>query len=203
MPFGAHIDTGRPPAYPACMTIPPEPPPSGQEHETVSTPGVADGRERQLDPRSVTVERIGGAIGAALMSLPLVIGTVSGALFGSLGLAGRVLLVCGGLLIALLLFARALYWPGLAFRYAFWRADERGLRIRRGVIWRTEIFVPKSRVQHTDVSRGPIERGFGLAKLVMHTAGTHDASVVLEGLAEADAFALRDFLIDVDGGDAV
>jgi membrane protein YdbS with pleckstrin-like domain len=111
--------------------------------------------------------------------------------------------VGGALIIALLVFSRSVFWPGIAFRHAWWRADERGLRIRRGVIWRTEIFVPKSRVQHTDVSRGPIERGFGLAKLIMHTAGTHDASVVLEGLAEEDAFALRDFLIDVDGGDAV
>lgn len=164
---------------------------------------VADGRERQLDPRSVTVERIGGLIGACLISLPLLIGGISGAVFASIGTAGRLALVGAALLIIALAFSRAIFWPGLAYRHASWRADERGLRIRRGVIWRTEIFVPKSRVQHTDVSRGPFERGFGLAKLIMHTAGTHDASVVLEGLAESDAFALRDFLIDVDGGDAV
>ena len=179
---------------------PPQPP--TPEPETPS-PGVADGRDRQLDPRSVTVERIGGAIGACLIGVPLLIGGASGALFGSMGMAGRVTLVSGALLIGGLLLLRAILWPGIAYRHAWWRADERGLRIRRGVIWRSEIFVPKSRVQHTDVSRGPIERGFGIAKLIMHTAGTHDASVVLEGLAESDAFALRDFLIDVDGGDAV
>ena len=190
-----------PPEVPQPPDLAPEALPSEGPPERALT--VADGRERQLDPRSVTVERIGGLIGASVISVPLLVGGVSGALFSSAGFAGRVALVGGALLVALFLFSRSIFWPGIAYRYAWWRADERGLRIRRGVIWRTEIFVPKSRVQHTDVSRGPIERGFGLAKLVMHTAGTHDASVVLEGLAEDDAFALRDFLIDVDGGDAV
>ena len=180
-----------------------EPPQPPSQAPGAPAPNVANGQDRQLDPRSVTVERIGGAIGACFIGIPLFVGGVSGAVFGSMGLAGRLALVCGALLVGGLVLLRALAWPGIAYRHASWRADERGLRIRRGVIWRTEIFVPKSRVQHTDVSRGPIERGFGLAKLIMHTAGTHDASVVLGGLAESDAFALRDFLIDVDGGDAV
>lgn len=37
-----------------------------------------------------------------------------------------------------------------------------------------------------------MERFFGLATLTLHTAGTHNASVSLPGLAEADALAIRE-----------
>ena len=33
---------------------------------------------------------------------------------------------------------------------------------------------------------------FGLATLVVHTAGTHNASVALPGLAQADAASMRE-----------
>jgi hypothetical protein len=52
--------------------------------------------------------------------------------------------------------------------------------------------VPFGRVQHIDVEKGPVERYYGLATLVLHTAGTHNASVSLPGLAEEDALAMRE-----------
>ena len=48
------------------------------------------------------------------------------------------------------------------------------------------------RVQHIDVTRGPLERYFGLATLVLHTAGTHNASIRISGLGEDDALAMRE-----------
>ncbi|HWK41926.1 MAG TPA: PH domain-containing protein [Croceibacterium sp.] len=66
------------------------------------------------------------------------------------------------------------------------------LRVVRGLLWRKDTVVPFGRVQHIDVERGPIERYYGLATLVLHTAGTHNASVPLPGLAEADALEMRE-----------
>lgn len=66
------------------------------------------------------------------------------------------------------------------------------LRIVRGVLTRRDTTVPFGRVQHIDVRQGPIERLFGLATLTVHTAGTHNASVHLPGLAHEDALNLRD-----------
>ena len=63
--------------------------------------------------------------------------------------------------------------------------------------------MPRSRVQHTDVSRGPIERGFDLATLIVHTAGTENASISLGGLKAASAYAIRDYLIGSGEDDAV
>jgi membrane protein YdbS with pleckstrin-like domain len=50
-------------------------------------------------------------------------------------------------------------------------------------------------VQHLDVERGPLERQFSLATLVVHTAGSQTTALRLSGLEEPDAVALRDALI--------
>ncbi|MFA6218877.1 MAG: PH domain-containing protein [Erythrobacter sp.] len=66
------------------------------------------------------------------------------------------------------------------------------LRVVRGILFRSDTVVPFGRVQHIDVDQGPLERAFGLATLTVHTAGTHNASVSLPGLAQADAAAIRE-----------
>ena len=66
------------------------------------------------------------------------------------------------------------------------------LRVVRGLWFRSDTVVPFGRVQHIDVTQGPLERAFGLAMLVVHTAGTHNASVALPGLAADDAAAMRE-----------
>ncbi|HEY6817230.1 MAG TPA: PH domain-containing protein [Croceibacterium sp.] len=66
------------------------------------------------------------------------------------------------------------------------------LRVVRGLLFRTDTVVPFGRVQHIDVNQGPLERAYGLATLALHTAGTHNSSVTLPGLAHADALAMRE-----------
>ncbi len=66
------------------------------------------------------------------------------------------------------------------------------LRVVRGLVFRSDTVVPFGRVQHIDVHQGPLERGYGLATLVLHTAGNHNASVSLPGLGHDDAMAMRE-----------
>ena len=80
-------------------------------------------------------------------------------------------------------------------RRTTWHLDERGLHVRRGLVWRKEILVPRSRVQHLDLERGPIARRFGLATLVIHTAGTRLNALRQAGFLDEDAVALRDALL--------
>lgn len=80
-------------------------------------------------------------------------------------------------------------------RRTHWKLDARGLQVRRGLVWKHELLVPRSRVQHLDIERGPIERRFGLATLVVHTAGTRLHALRQSGLLDADALALRDALL--------
>ena len=52
--------------------------------------------------------------------------------------------------------------------------------------------MPFGRIQHIDVDQGLLDRGFDLATLVVHTAGTHNSTVSLPGLSEPDAAAIRE-----------
>ncbi|WP_237451917.1 PH domain-containing protein [Qipengyuania oceanensis] len=76
-------------------------------------------------------------------------------------------------------------------RKGFDMGDDR-LRIVSGFLFYSDTIVPFGRVQHLDVLQGPLERAFNLATLVLHTAGTHNSSVSLPGLAHKDAVAMRE-----------
>ena len=125
------------------------------------------------------------------------------------GPAAALLIVSGGfgsagvnvaLWLVLVIVAFALGWRlGLArFHRTRFALDAAGLRIQRGLWWRGETLVPRSRVQHTDINRGPLDRRLGLSTLKVYTAGTRLAHVTLAGLPEARAVELRDALVTAD-----
>lgn len=66
------------------------------------------------------------------------------------------------------------------------------LQVVRGWMFHVDTIVPLLRVQHIDVARGPIEKLFGTATLVVHTAGTHNSVVTLPGLEPQRAEEIRD-----------
>ena len=88
----------------------------------------------------------------------------------------------------------ALAWVLPERRYRAWgyRLDEDELFIRAGRIVRYRTVVPFSRVQHIDVSQGPIERRYRLGRLTLHTAGTRTAAVWVPGLDYEEAERVRD-----------
>lgn len=96
-------------------------------------------------------------------------------------------------------------WMALRrYRYTRWLVDETGIGHRRGRMWQVETRVPRTRVQHVDLKHGPLERAFGLATLVVHTAGSRDSAVAVSGLDAGEAVRLRDLLarqIDQDDAD--
>lgn len=86
-------------------------------------------------------------------------------------------------------------WLGARrYRHTRWLLDADGFGLRRGRLWHSDTRVPGSRVQHLDIRRGPLERHFKLATLVIHTAGTRHSEVSVSGLDAADAERLRDHL---------
>jgi membrane protein YdbS with pleckstrin-like domain len=158
---------------------------------------------QQLDPRVVPMRKAIGLVVAAVVavvSMPVPISAWSAARGSIVALAGFGLLwVLGNLIFALFLQR----WPAVVYRHTSYGIDERGLEIRRGVIWKRVVNVPRSRVQHTDVSQGPLERRYGLGTLVIYTAGTEYARITLAGLEHAVALALRENLMPEAGTDAV
>jgi membrane protein YdbS with pleckstrin-like domain len=186
---------------------PPEaapPEPAAPTPEPALPSWVAAGSERPLAAAWITVARINGLIWAAIFTGIAAVGLTFAVIASdTLTLAGGgIALFAIGAAFAL----RAYLWPTVAYRHSSYRFAEEGLQLRRGVVWRSQVAVARSRIQHTDVSQGPIERIYGLATLTVHTAGNHYAAIGLPGLEYADALAARDFLLAAraaDAGDAV
>ena len=164
--------------------------------------GIADmgDADQVLDPASVTAARLAGAIGVAVAASSALAAVLVAAVATPLGAPAAAGLGTAVLALSAAGAAACYLWPAVRYRHIRYRLDAHGVTIRRGVVWRTVTSVPTSRVQHTDVSRGPVERYFDLATLVIHTAGTRDASVALSGLGHREAIVLRDRLIEAGGG---
>jgi membrane protein YdbS with pleckstrin-like domain len=169
--------------------------------EAASHP-VVDDVEQQLDPRFVDLQRLRNTIVAAVLTAVLGVPTLI--LWAAIGLwlAGLVLVPLW-LGLSGVLFWHLRRWPGIAYKHASYRVDDMGIEIRKGVYWRRVTSVPRSRVQHTDVSQGPLERRFGLGTLVIHTAGTMNANVSVAGLEYGTAQRIRAQLMPRSDGDAV
>ncbi len=97
----------------------------------------------------------------------------------------------------------ALVWAGAGWIYAGRAYDAfgatlvegEGVIVRKGVWWRAEIMVPISRLQHIDVNQNPLDRRWNMARLTLHTAGTHDKGTRIYGLPLEHAHALRNTLL--------
>ena len=155
---------------------------------------------RELDPRVVTVWTVQEAIGygvLALLALAVDIGARLAGLDvpGPPGLVAGLLAVAGGL---------AAWWvPRASYRHWRYHVAEDALELRHGVVRRIHSAIPYFRVQHIDVSQGPVERAVGLARLVVHTASA-GTDATIPGIAVGDAEGLRRLILARAGhGDAV
>jgi membrane protein YdbS with pleckstrin-like domain len=171
----------------------------------IDEPAAAAAAEgfQHLDPRAVPFQRTVAAIVSAVLAVATAVGALAGAaanyespatvaLIGLAWFAGNGLLAWHGQ-----------RWQAIDYAHTTYRVDDRGMEIRRGVFWREATNVPRSRVQHTDVSQGPLERRYGLGTLVVYTAGTEHAKVTLGGLDHAVAMGIREHLTPERGTDAV
>ena len=161
--------------------------------ESVAPPG-----HELLDPRFVPLQRQVGWYVTAVMSLALISAAVA-----VLGLRRWYwcVLIWGVGSVALAWFSYR--WPEIEYRHTSYRVDADGIQIRSGVYWREVTHVPRSRVQHTDVAQGPLERKYGLGRVVIYTAGTAHSRIVLPGVAHSTALTIRDHLLPRESDDAV
>lgn len=140
---------------------------------------------RPLEPAYLSVLRTRAAINAAvLIALALAGEAAMRSQGGWPGLVVSPVLVFAAWSV---LVAPRRRWARWA--YAF---TERELHVARGWFTHAHTIVPVRRVQHIDLTRAPLERRYGLATLVLHTAGTEHSRVVLPGLAHAEAERIRD-----------
>lgn len=71
--------------------------------------------------------------------------------------------------------------------------------LRKGIWWRIEAYLTRTRVQYVDVRQSPWLRQFGLARLSVYTAGTATQAWHIAGLSLQQAHDVRRALVG-DGG---
>ena len=143
-----------------------------------------------LDPRYVSLQRELGWYWTAGMSVAFLIGS-----FVALGPRRWYWSLLLWMAATLALGWWSYRWAEIEYRHMSYELDEQRIEIRRGVFWQSVHNVPRSRIQHTDVSQGPLERKYGLGRLIIYTAGTHHSRVDLPGLTHQTAFEIRDRLL--------
>ena len=112
-------------------------------------------------------------------------------------------LVRGSAAFAGLLLLLSLVQPALAWWTWSYGMDDELLIARYGILFREEKIIPISRLQHVDLRRGPVERLFSLATLVVFTAGSEAAAFRVPGLTVERARAMRDRILAVRGDDVL
>lgn len=96
--------------------------------------------------------------------------------------------------VAVLAIIAVIVAPQRIYARLGYRVGDRLLQVVRGWAFHTDTVVPFVRVQHLDVTRGPLDKLFGTASLVIHTAGTHNSIVIVPGLAPSRAAEIRDII---------
>ena len=168
----------------------PPPAPSSSREEW-----QADGRFRKLDPGFIPTESIGSWVFTAFCAAALMMGTALALALEWFTLPLLGLIVgCGFMVVGLLVFL-SIKLPRWQYEHIRYAVSDAGIEIHQGIIWRSIINVPRTRVQHTDVTQGPVARRFGIATLHIYTAGTEHNHVTLTGLSYEVALRVRNYLV--------
>jgi uncharacterized protein len=155
---------------------------------------------QSLDPRVVKLWLVSDLAGYGIMLFTLLLSLLVWAFWQPMLTWW---LIAGWGIIAALCLWYSFWRPPRAYRAWGYRIDDRVLETRSGIVFKRARLLPLSRLQHVDIERGPFERMYGLASLVLHTAGTHSANILIPGLDAGEAVRLRDRLVEIGGDDAV
>lgn len=128
-------------------------------------------------------------LNAAAVWLPLLVGAL---IADRLLLAATPFAWAAPALIGALAILGVVVAPDRIYRRLGYRIDDKLLQAVRGWLIHVDTQVPFVRVQHIDVTRSVFDKMFGTASLIVHTAGTHNSIVRVDGLAPPNALAMRD-----------
>jgi membrane protein YdbS with pleckstrin-like domain len=82
----------------------------------------------------------------------------------------------------------------IGYRKRSYALRERDLTYKKGWIFSSMITIPFNRIQHTEISRGPIERKYELSTLKIYTAGGSTSDLSIPGLEAEEAEQLKEFV---------
>ncbi|MFT4537256.1 MAG: membrane protein YdbS with pleckstrin-like domain [Saprospiraceae bacterium] len=89
----------------------------------------------------------------------------------------------------------------LGFKYKKYALRERDIIYSSGVLWRSNVVIPFNRVQHAEVSQGPLDRLFNLSSLKIYTAGGSSSDLAIPGLQPSEAERIKYFILNRTASD--
>ena len=138
-----------------------------------------------LERSYLTVIRIEWAISSAIL---LIIGAVLIFSIPSLQRPLWIVVIGGSWLIITISYS---YFQTRSFERKAYSLRDKDIIYRNGWIVQSISTCPFNRIQHSSVNTGFFERKYGLATLVLYTAGTNDADLQIPGLKESEAYAIK------------
>lgn len=143
----------------------------------------------RVNPRYVTQLRIDALMNwGVMLVISLVISYFVQAPWVWLSLSAAILIV-------LILVVMLTVWAPRRYRLTGYLVRQDDIQYRTGALWRSQTAVPINRIQHVEITQGPIERMLGLARLVIYTAGGSGSDLSVPGLPAATAEQLREQLL--------
>jgi membrane protein YdbS with pleckstrin-like domain len=82
-----------------------------------------------------------------------------------------------------------------SFPFLAYSVRDKDVIHQKGWIVRRIKICPFNRIQNCSVQSGPLERKYGLASLIIYTAGTDSADMRISGLLQEEANRLRYFIL--------
>ena len=144
--------------------------------------------------RSYLAELITGhAVALGIVLLVASGGTALGIIDAPASLTGGIALYAAVHLLAVAV------WSPLSVRCRGYALREHDLLYRLGVLRRKLIAIPFNRIQHVETTSGVTERLFGLATLVVYTAGGSGGDLKIRGLETDRAHRLREHILQRAG----
>jgi membrane protein YdbS with pleckstrin-like domain len=139
-----------------------------------------------LDPRARTLWRISGLLGA----VPVALGAAAVAyVLIRTELVPTWLAVAVALVVVLAAAVGVWPYPDLLWRHWRYEIGESEVDLQHGWWTVTRTLIPMARIQHVDTRRGPLQRRFGLASVVLYTAA---GASEIPALADEVAAEARD-----------
>ncbi len=137
----------------------------------------------QLDPRARTLWQLSGAI---MTGIVLVIAALIG--FVLLRFTGAAPVGVIGLGALAVIVSALWIWPIPQVEWRHWRyeIDEEEVDLQHGWLVVTRTLVPMAQIQHVDSRRGPLERRFGLATVILYTAAGANEIPALDDAVAGD-----------------
>ncbi|MCC5854181.1 MAG: PH domain-containing protein [Idiomarina sp.] len=144
-----------------------------------------------VDPAYIHLLRIKLIMPFVMLGSAMVFGYWIPEWYDALWLAGGLAVWLFGLLIFVFV------WAPRRYKVTGYQQESDYLRFVVGALWHKEVVVTFNRLQHLELEQGPVERFFGLSRLVLYTAGGSGADLSVPGLKTETAELLKNAILKI------